>query len=201
MAPIDKPSQPSSARRDFGVTYTQRDVETIREQIQEEQAAKRRLLFLALIVTAAALVGAIFLLSTSYALYSRSQSAKERLGEDNASLRSQGEECKRLLDTARAKEEKANQIRVQAQEKLDKILPSALASGSGGREAALLAQMVFQMPEHMVELARKPPDTLFRNWRISANAASDTYTLVGGFVDGKWVIYSNLVARRRDSEE
>ena len=42
-----------------------------------------------------------------------------------------------------------------------------------------------------------PPDKLFRNWRYRTDSGTDTYTLVGGFVDGKWIIHSNLVARSK----
>jgi hypothetical protein len=32
---------------------------------------------------------------------------------------------------------------------------------------------------------------------VSADSATEIYTVVGGFADGKWVIYSNLVARKQ----
>ena len=56
--------------------------------------------------------------------------------------------------------------------------------------------MVHALPNSKVELDSKPPDKLFRNWKVTIGGATETYTLVGGFVDGKWVVYSNLVARR-----
>jgi hypothetical protein len=56
--------------------------------------------------------------------------------------------------------------------------------------------MVSALPYGKVELDTKPPDKLFRNWKVTKGATTEIYTLVGGFVDGKWVVYSNLVARK-----
>ena len=73
---------------DFAVHYGQSDVDTIREQIEQTEAMKRRWLFLAMIISIAALVGAIVLLSTNYALYSSSESDKKKLTQENAALKS-----------------------------------------------------------------------------------------------------------------
>jgi hypothetical protein len=56
--------------------------------------------------------------------------------------------------------------------------------------------MVYSLPGGRIELDRKPPDKLFRNWKVANGSTTEVYALVGGFVDGKWVVYSNLVARK-----
>jgi hypothetical protein len=207
MTPTDKsPAPPVAAtqtttprtvqpRREFTVNYTQRDVDAIREQVEQGQAAKRRLIVLALMVTLAALVGAVILLSTSYGLYSKSNSDRQKLTDETAGLKSLAEKCEQQLAAKKAQEDKANQARAEAQAKMDKVLPEVLRAAANPRDGAALAQMIYNLPQHMIETDRKPPDSLFHNWRVTSGATTETYTLVGGFVDGKWVIYSNLVAR------
>jgi cell division protein FtsB len=187
-----------SSRKEWSVSYTQSDVETIREQIQQEQSAKRRLLLLALVVIAGALVGAIVLLSTSYGLYSRSLSQRQALSDENSGLKAQAAECNQQLADLKQKQVVSDQTRADARARLQKILPAALAPSGGGHEASTLASMVYSLPAHQIEVDRKPPNTLFRNWRVKVGEVTTTYALVGGFVDGKWVIYSNLIARSSD---
>src|ERR1700730_761498 len=81
----------SQSHNEWAVNYNQNDVDTIREQILQTEAMKRRWLVLILIGAIAALVGAIALLSTNYALYSSSESSKKKLQEDNASLKSRAD--------------------------------------------------------------------------------------------------------------
>jgi len=181
------------------VSYTQRDVETIREQIEQEQSARRRLLVLALLVITAALVGAIVLLSTSYGLYSRSQAQKQELGGENSALKAQTAQCNQELTDLQQKQAIFDRTRSDARTRLDKALPAALAPGS--REASTLASMVYSLPDHQVEVDRKPPDTIFRNWKIKSGDVISTYALVGGFVDGKWIIYSNLIGKSNKQDE
>ena len=82
-----------SAHSHWVVSYTQSDVDTIREQIEQNEAAKRRWLFLALMIAVAALIGMVILVSSSYALYSKSESDKRRLSDENAALKTAGEQC------------------------------------------------------------------------------------------------------------
>jgi cell division protein FtsB len=195
MSTIDEP-RATRTHDEWVVNYRQSDVDTIREQIEQTEATKRRLLLLVLIVAVAALAGAIVLLSTSYALYSSSQSSKKKLEQEHAELKSRADQTQQQLDAKTAKETSDAQTRTDAQSKLEKLLPAVLNDRAGGGEVASFARMIFNLPDRRIELDRKPPDKLFRNWRVINGSTSDTYTLVGGFVDGKWVVYSNLVARK-----
>ena len=150
------------------------------------------MLLLVLIVAIAALAGAIILLSTNYALYSSSQSSKKKLEQEHAELKSRADQTQQQLDAKTAKETSDAGSRAEAQTRLDKLLPAVL---SGGGEVGTFARMIYNLPNRRIELERKPPDKLFRNWRVTTGSTTETYTLVGGFVDGKWVVYSNLVAR------
>jgi cell division protein FtsB len=181
---------------DFAVHYGQSDVDTIREQIEQTEAMKRRWLFLAMIISIAALVGAIVLLSTNYALYSSSESDKKKLAQENAGLKSRADQTQQQLDTRNAEDAKQSETRADAQSKLQKLLPAILRGNPSPGEVTSFARMVHALPNGRVELDSKPPDKLFRNWKANVGSTTETYTLVGGFVDGKWVVYSNLVARR-----
>lgn len=186
-----------SAHSHWVVSYTQSDVDTIREQIEQNEAAKRRWLFLALMIVVAALVGAVVLVSSSYALYSRSESDKRRLSDENAALKTNGDQCQQQLKTATAAQEREAQERTAAQSRLGTLLPVVLRPSASDTDNAAFAHMVASLPYSRVEVEQKPPDKLFRNWRYKTDAGVDVYTLVGGFVDGKWVIHSNLVARSK----
>jgi hypothetical protein len=174
-------------------TYTQTDVDTLREQIEQNEAGKRRWLLLLLLLTAAALVGAVVLLSTSYALYSSSESEKTALATENAALKSQIGKCEKDLNAYIEKEKKQNEAVAKAQESVGRMLPGAL----GGVNVSSFAKMVYESPSSRVEMDRLPPSNLFRNWKAQNESGStDVYTLVGGNVKGKWVIYSNLISRQ-----
>lgn len=178
---------------EFAVNYNQSDVDNIRQQIEQTESAKRRWLFLVLVITIAALVGAIVLLSTNYALYSSSESEKKRLIQENAALKQRADQLQKDLDAKMAKDNAEAAARADAQAKLDKLLPAVLNDNASGGEVASFARMIYHLPGSRVELERKPPDTLFRNWKLNNGGNTEVYTLVGGLLDGKWVVYSNLV--------
>jgi hypothetical protein len=189
------PSSRQSSQGGWSVSYTQSDVDTIREQIEQTQAARRRWLVLALTIVIAALVGAIALLATSYALYAGSESEKKQVSDENAELKSTLEQTRQQLNTFIAAEQKQSQARADAQSKLERLRSAVSLSRASDADIAAFARMVSELPQGKIELDEKPPDRIFRNWRVRGESGTDVYTMVGGFVDGKWVIHSNLVAR------
>lgn len=178
------------------ITYGQRDVDAIREQIEQTESSKRRALLWALGLSISALIASIVWLSTTYALYSVSESDKQKLTRENAALQLRADQTQQQLDAANAALAKNSQHKADAQAKFDKLLPEVLKGNASPGEVASFAQMVHSEASGRIELDQKPPDKLFRNWRSAGGESPGTYTLVGGFVDGKWVVYSNLVARR-----
>src|SRR5262245_53822551 len=100
------PTNTSSNKPTGGWTYTQNDVDTLREQIEQNEAAKRRWLLLLLLIVSGALVGAIVLLSTTYALYSSGQSDQQKVAQENISLKSQLDKCQKDLVVYQEKEKK-----------------------------------------------------------------------------------------------
>lgn len=196
---LRNPPRPTRSNEDRSITYGQRDVDAIREQIEETEASKRRGLLWALGLSIAGLVGAIVLFTTSYALYSSSESDKRKLTEENTALRLRADQTQQQLDLANATLAKHSQHKAEAQANLERILPGVLRGNASPGEMASFAQMVHSEASGRLELDQRPPDKLFRNWRSSGGESPGTYALVGGFVDGKWVVYSNLVARRSTS--
>jgi cell division protein FtsB len=190
------PHQGTRTTNEWAVNYNQSDVDNIREQIEQTESAKRRWLFLALIISIVALAGAIVLLSTNYALYSSSESEKKKLLQENAALKSRADQTQQQLDAKNAQEAKQAEARADAQTKLQTLLPAVLRGSASPGEVASFARMVYDLPNRRIELEGKPPDKLFRNWKVTNGSTTDVYTLVGGLVEGKWVVYSNLVARR-----
>src|SRR5512145_3161401 len=126
---------------DVSVHYGQSDVDTIREQIEQTEAMKRRWLFMAMIISIAALVGAIVLLSTNYSLYSSSESEKKALVQENAALKSRADETQQQLEARTAQEAKDAEARAEAQTKLQTVLPAVLRGSAGPGEIASFARM------------------------------------------------------------
>ncbi len=182
-------------RSEWGISYTQSDLDMIREQILNQEASKRRSLVLGLFVALGALGLAVFLTITSYGLYVASESEKSRLAQENAALKARAEQSQKQLDTIAEQEANAAQARDQAQSRLNALLPSILNSTASSSEVANFAKMVYNLPQGRIEVDRQPPNTLFRNWRVSTATGTEVYTLVGGFADGKWVIYANLLGK------
>jgi cell division protein FtsB len=194
-----QPSRLIRSNDERTITYGQRDVDAIRQQIEQTESSKRRGLLWALALSIAALLGSIAWLSTNYALYASSESDKRKLTQENAALRLRADQTQQQLDAANAELARHSQHRADAQAKLEKILPDVLRGNASPGEMASFAQMVHSESSGRLELDQKPPDKLFRNWRATGGESPGTYALVGGFVDGKWVVYSNLLSRRSTS--
>lgn len=199
MATTNQPPHAGTrTHNEWAVNYNQSDVDNIRDQIEQTESAKRRWLFLVLVISIAALAGSIVLLSTNYALYSSSESDKKKLAQENAALKSRVDQTQQQLDAKTAQERKEAELSAQAQERLSKLLPAVLRGNASTSDIASFARMVHDLPHGRLELTSKPPDKLFRNWRVNEGSGTEVYTLVGGVVDGKWVVCSNLVGRKAE---
>jgi cell division protein FtsB len=182
------------------VYYTQNDVEVIREQIIQGESMKRRWLVLGLILATAGLAVTIALLSSSYALYARTEASNEQLTQQNAATTRRSNEVQQALDGLRERDAQQESAKAEALALEQKVLSGVPGNTDvSSVQGAKLAKAIYQLGGH-VETASKPPDKLFRNWKLNADAQTEYYTVVGGFVDGKWVIYSNLVARKQSAK-
>jgi cell division protein FtsB len=196
MATINHPPHSIRPRDQWTINYSQGDVDSIREQIEQTESAKRHWLVLAFIIALAVLAASIALLSTNYALYSSSEKDKKNLVEENAALKARVDKTQQQLDGKTAQETKDAQARAEAESRLSKLMPVVLGEKAGGGEMASFARMVYYVPNSRVELSERPPNELFRNWKVTTGSTTEVFTMTGGFVDGKWVVYSNLIARK-----
>lgn len=196
MATINHPPHSIRPRDQWTINYTQGDVDTIREQIEQTESAKRHWLVLAFVIALAVLAASIALLSTNYALYSSSQKDKKNLVEENTALKARVDQTQQQLDGKTAQEAKDAQARAEAESRLSKLMPAVLSGKASGGEMASFARMVYYVPNSRVELGERPPNELFRNWKVTTGSTTEVFTMTGGFVDGKWVVYSNLIARK-----
>ncbi|HSB09517.1 MAG TPA: hypothetical protein VLM38_08530, partial [Blastocatellia bacterium] len=163
MTTIHHPPQNLGSRNQWTISYNQGDVDTIREQIEQTESAKRHWLVLAFLVVLVALAGTIVLLSTNYALYSASKTEKKSLADENTSLKARVDETQQQLDAKTAQEARDGQTRTEAQARLDKLMPAVLNGKAAGVEVANFARLVYYLPNSRVELSTKPPNDLFRN--------------------------------------
>jgi hypothetical protein len=186
----------SQARDSRTVYYTQSDVDVIRDQIIQGETMKRRSLMLGLILATAGLAATIALLSSSYGLYARSKAQNDELTRQNAATAQRNTDAQQALDALRARDARQESTKAEAMALVQKLLPGGSANTAAPIQGSSLARAVHQLGGH-VETPSKPPDKLFRNWKVIADSSTEVYTVVGGFVDGKWVIYSNLVGRRQ----
>ena len=95
-----------------------------------------------------------------------------------------------------AEKEKGEQARAASEARFGELLPAVLGSRASDVQIASFARMVSELPGGRIEVMTKPPDRLFRNWKVKTESGMEIYTMVGGFVNGRWLIHSNLVARR-----
>ena len=182
------------------VYYSPNDVEVIREQIIQGESMKRRWLVLALILATAGLAVTVALLSSSYALYARTEARNVQLTQQNAATTQRNTEVQRDLDALKVRDARQESARTEAQALEQSILSGVPSNAAlSPVQGATLARAIHQLGGH-VETASKPPDKLFRNWKVNGDSGTEFYTVVGGFVDGKWVIYSNLVARKQGAQ-
>jgi hypothetical protein len=142
----------------------------------------------------------IALLSSSYAMYASTQAENKQLTQQNAAAVKTGNEAQQALDELRAREAKQESAKAESQAMMQKLASGMPLDDYGSAlNGGKFAKAVHQMGGR-VETGARPPDKLFRNWKVSGDSASEIYTVVGGFVDGKWVVYSNLVARKQIGE-
>jgi len=190
-------SQPRTERT---VYYTPNDVEVIREQIIQGESMKRRWLILALILATAGLAVTVALLSSSYALYARTEARNDQLTQQGAATAQKNTEVQQALDALRARDARQESAKAEAQALERKVLSGVPGNaGLSPIQGGALARAIYQLGGR-VETESKPPDKLFRNWKVNGDSGTEIYTVVGGLVDGKWVIYSNLVARKQGTQ-
>jgi outer membrane murein-binding lipoprotein Lpp len=175
--------------------YSQQEYEMVRRQTIQIESEKRALLRLLLLIVTVLLIVALVLLGFTYTLYrSHSNSVKdaESRAESLAAKLQQTEQ--ELQDKTRQLEQSASEA-ARRQERIAALIPRVLSQTPASAEVAEFARAVYESPGRRTDVPRLPPNMLFqRLWRYRAEGTTQTFILVGGQVDGEWVIYSNLIA-------
>ena len=73
--------------------------------------------------------------------------------------------------------------------------PTPMFQPVGGMDR--IAHAIYELPGHSTTLPSIPPDRILKRFRHRSGGQNYAYVLVAGMVDGKWTLYSNLVAKGR----
>ncbi|HMG37482.1 MAG TPA: hypothetical protein VKM94_26495 [Blastocatellia bacterium] len=182
-------------QREWIINYTQGDVDLIRSQIIEGEALKRRWLVLGLILVSGGLVGTLMLLITSLAAAERADNARRQFADQNVSLSRRADDLQKTVDTRNAEDAERARAAAQTEESYKRLATSIVGNSDVSLSGGRFAQQVYRMGGS-VKLESKPSEKLFRNWKVNTGSTSEVYSVVGGFLDGKWLVYSSLISRR-----
>jgi hypothetical protein len=176
--------------------YSQQEYEMVRRQTMQIEAEKRAVLRWLLMVVTACFALSLLALAWMYQQYStadgRVEAAETRASKAETDLKKTSQELaekKAILDKQAATAAQQNAT-------INSIVPKAVAGLAGDGELAALAHAIYESrPTHVIELPRIPPDNILRRYRFRVGTEVRSYILIAGLVDGKWVLYSNLVAK------
>ena len=176
------------------MSYSQQEYEMVRRQTIQMESEKRAWLRILLLFVSLLLAGAVVMLGVTYRLYRRGAeviaAAESRAGASNTQL----QQCQRELAEQKAQLDKGSSLAAQRQERAAALLPKVLSQTASQSEVAELARIIYLLPGRSVEVPRPAPNDLFtRLWRFRSPDQVQTFVLVGGQAEGKWLIYSNLI--------
>lgn len=176
--------------------YSQQEYEMVRRQTIQIETEKRAVLRWLLMVVSGTLVAALLLLGWMYQQYSTADgkvsAAETRAVKAETDLKKVSQELaekKAILDKQAATAATQNAT-------INSLVPKAVSGLAGDGELAALAQAIYDSrPNHVIELPRIPPDNILRRYRIRNGNEVRSFVLIAGQVDGKWLLYSNLVGK------
>lgn len=176
--------------------YSQQEYEMVRRQTMQIEAEKRALLRWTLMVVAGALAVTLLALGWMYQQYSSAdgkvEAAEARAVKAEADFKKVNQELtekKAILDRQAATAAQQNST-------ITNLVPRVVSGLAGDGELAALAHAIYESrPNHVIELPRIPPDNILRRYRFRAGNEVRAYVLIAGQLDGKWVLYSNLVGK------
>ncbi len=178
--------------------YSQQEYEMVRRQTMQIEAEKRAALRWTLIVIAVLLAASLVLTALMYRNYSTADHRIKTAETKAADMERQYQkvsmelaEKQAILDANKATLGKQNAA-------IDSIVPKMLGKAAKENEIAELAHAIYQQPGHVITLPGIPPDNVLRRYRIRIDGKPHSYVLVAGLVDGKWLLYSNLVKNQED---
>ena len=176
--------------------YSQQEYEMVRRQTMQIEAEKRALLRWTLMVVSGAFALSLLALGWMYQQYSSAdgkvEAAEARAVKAEADFKKVNQELaekKAILDRQAATAAQQNAT-------INNLVPKAVSGLAGDAELAALAHAIYDSrPNHVIELPRIPPDNILRRYRYRVGTEVRSYVLIAGLVDGKWLLYSNLVGK------
>jgi cell division protein FtsL len=176
--------------------YSQQEYETVRRQTMQIEAEKRALLRFMVVVLAILLIGALLVAGMFYGMYHRNISIADGSAARIEALQKQLDETTRALAEKTAQLEKITNAAKQQEQQLETMISKVLNKSASTTEIGEFAHAVYESPGRRVEVPRLPPNELFtRFYRYrTPDGKSQKFVLVAGELDGKWVIYSNLLS-------
>lgn len=176
------------------MTYSQQEIEMVRRQTIQIETEKRALIRFLLMVTSIALLATLAVLGIVSYLYVHNKSAVSEAQARVAELESRLQQTTKELQDKTAQLERRAQVAAQHKARFDELLAKALNQTASYTEIGELAKEIYESPQKVVEVQRMPPSSLFKYYKYRTNNQVQTYVLVPGQVNGKWLIYSNLTA-------
>src|SRR5581483_11789524 len=166
----------------------------VRRQTMQIEAEKRALLRFMVMVLSILLIGALLAAGMFYGMYQRNINIADSAASRIEALQKQLDESTRALREKKAELEKITNAARQQQ--LEGMSPKILSKAASTAEIGEFAHNVYESPGRRVEVPRPPPNDLFtRFYRYrTADGKTQKFVLVAGELDGRKVIYSNLVS-------
>ena len=175
--------------------YSQQEYDMMRRQTLQIEAEKRSLLRTLLTGVAVALTITLILLGYLFRRYSQSTTLINNAEAKAAAAEAQLQSCSSELNEKRGILEAQAKRAEQRSETISRLIPRVMSKNASDAEIGQLANAVYELPGHSVVLPSIPPDRLLRRYRHRTGNQVSAYILVAGIVDGKWTLYSNLVAK------
>jgi hypothetical protein len=176
--------------------YSQQEYEMVRRQTMQIEAEKRALLRWTLMVVSGAFALTLLALGWMYQQYSSADSKVEAAEARAVKAETDFKKVNQELTEKKAILDRQAATAAQQNATISSLVPKAVSGTAGDAELAQLAHAIYDSrPNHVIELPRIPPDNILRRYRYRVGSEVRSYVLIAGLVDGKWLLYSNLVGK------
>ena len=177
--------------------YSQQEYDMVRRQTLQIEAEKRSFLRTLLAVISGALVIALIVVGLLFRHYSQSNTLIGAADEKAAAAEAQYQSCNKELQEKRSMLDAQARKGAQRNEQIASLVPRVINKTASETEIATLANAIYETPGHSIEFPSVPPNKILRRYRYRSGDQAYSYYLVAGNFDGKWVLYSNLLAKPR----
>jgi type II secretory pathway pseudopilin PulG len=178
--------------------YSQQEYDMMRRQTLQVEAEKRAIFKTLLTAVTIILTISLLLLGYLFRRYSQSSTLISAAEARAAQAEGQFQQANQELQDKRAQLESIAQRTTQRNAQINSLIPVVMRKGASDSEVATLAHAIYESPGRVIELPGIPPDSILRRYRYRSGGQVRAYVLVAGNVNGKWLLYSNLVAKADD---